>query len=151
MGTRSTITFIGKIDNKEIPYVRIYQQYDGYLDGVGLELINWLENKNIVNGISDYRSDIANGLGCLVAQYIRDFKTEAGGLYIDPIDSDLKFIDYNYDVVFDIGSGNLAKDNGQKTTDFITFRISYWDESPFFIGNSEELKKYIQREKEEES
>ena len=150
MGTRSTITFIGKVGDKEIPYVRIYQQYDGYLSGVGLDLIRWLQKKNIVNGISDYTSDIANGLGCLAAQYIRDYKYGVGDLYIDPIDSDLKFIDYNYDVVFDISASIDPKGNKQPATDFITFRVNNWGKDPFFVGSPEELEKYIREEMEEE-
>ena len=63
MGTRSTITFCEKIDDKIIPYVNIYQQYDGYLEGVGKELCEWLEDKIIVNGFSPGdRRDIANGV-----------------------------------------------------------------------------------------
>lgn len=149
MGTRSTITFTGKIDDKEVPYVRIYQQYDGYLEGVGLELICWLKTKNIVNGISDYTSDIANGLGCLAAQYVRDYKDGVGDLYIDPIDSDLKLIDYNYDVVFDLKSSLNPKNNKQPAIDFITIRVRTCDDSPFFVGTPAELAEYIDKKRRE--
>ena len=75
MGTRSTITFYEKRDDKLIPYVNIYQQYDGYLEGVGKELCEWLEDKIIVNGFSYFdKRNIANGVGCLVAQFISDKK-----------------------------------------------------------------------------
>ncbi len=50
MGTRSTITFYEKRGTELIPYVNIYQQYDGYLEGVGEDLCKWLKNKIIVNG-----------------------------------------------------------------------------------------------------
>ena len=73
MGTRSTITFYEKRDDKHIPYVSIYQCFDGYLEGVGKDLCMWLKNKIIVNGISlNDKRDIANGIGCLIAKYIRD-------------------------------------------------------------------------------
>ena len=52
MGTRSTITFYEKRDDKHIPYVSIYQCFDGYLEGVGKDLCMWLKNKIIVNGFS---------------------------------------------------------------------------------------------------
>lgn len=48
MGTRSTITFYEKRDDKHIPYVSIYQCFDGYLEGVGKDLCMWLKNKIIV-------------------------------------------------------------------------------------------------------
>lgn len=81
MGTRSTITFYS--NDKNTPIVNIYQQYDGYLGGVGKDLCKWLENKIIVNGFSFHdKRDIANGVGCLAAQYIKDNKKEVGNLYI---------------------------------------------------------------------
>ena len=144
MGTRSTITFYCKDINstREIPYVRIYQQFDGYLEGVGMKLIDWLDRKTIVNGISEYTPDIANGPSCLVAQYIRDFKTKAGGLYIEPITTDLSVTDYNYDVIYN-PRGDFPGMN-RKASECFTIRVTYgWEESPFFIGTPEELREYI--------
>jgi hypothetical protein len=74
MGTRSTVKFYrNKHNEKEIVCVAsIYQQYDGYLEGVGKELIEWLKTFTIVNGISlDEEIKIANGIDCLAAQYIK--------------------------------------------------------------------------------
>ena len=64
--------------------VSIYQHCDGYIEGVGYELAEWLCSKFLVNGIPGGTSlqNLANGAGCLVAQFIRDFKTDIGGLYI---------------------------------------------------------------------
>ena len=146
MGTRSTITFYrkDKDSTKETPYVRIYQQFDGYLEGVGMELLDWLDNKTLVNGISDYRDpDIANGLGCLIAQFIRDFKDEVGGLYIYPVTSDTSLIDYNYDVVYN-PRGDIPGAIREANECFV-IRVTYgWgDGQPFFIGTPEELREYI--------
>lgn len=149
MGTRSTITFIGKVDDKEIPYALIYQQYDGYLSGVGAQLVHWLDKKVIVNGISDYRPEIANGLGCLVAQYIRDHKDEAGGLYVKPLTTDLDDIDYNYEVIFDL-KASMSPRPGQKATEFVTFRVNNWGEDPYFEGSPEELLVLAKKEDEDE-
>lgn len=150
MGTRSTITFISRYEDPEshrvmeTPYVRIYQQYDGYPEGVGLELVDWLEKKNLVKWVSLYTDDIANGLGCLTAQYIRDHKPGPGDLYIEPLDTDLTYIDYNYEVIFDRNGDYVGCKH--KSTDFITLRIyRYGGTTPFFIGKPEELREYIQR------
>lgn len=80
MGTRSTISFY---DDKE-HYVSIYQQYDGYLSGVGQNLYDFLNSKTLVNGLSTRDNTVANGAGCLFAQFIKEFKTEPGGLYLEP-------------------------------------------------------------------
>lgn len=84
MGTRSIIKFIEKYDGKERPIVAVYQQYDGYLEHVGKQLCDFLSSKTIINGISSnqYTNKYANGIGCLAAQFIRDYKVEVGCLYI---------------------------------------------------------------------
>lgn len=100
MGTRSTIKFISKINDELEPIVNVYQQYDGYVEGVGYDLANFLKSKKIINGISSTMRtfDYANGFGCLIAQFIKEFKTEIGLLYITNLD-DIE--EYNYEVIFD--------------------------------------------------
>lgn len=98
MGTRSTIKFYdGNSDADSKPLVCIYQQYDGYISGVGHGLANFLKGKTIINGIgqSQEMDKFANGMGCLAAQFIAQFKTKIGGLYIDTLDASE---DYNYEV-----------------------------------------------------
>ena len=88
----------------------------------------WILNKKIVNGIplNECLSDkIANGFGCLIAQYIRDHKPEVGDLYITSIDSDPQ--DYNYKVIFDTDrwlSGRSTDPN-----DLITITVNNWGEN----------------------
>ena len=136
MGTRSTIAFIdkrvtkdGKVYTDEI--VRIYQQYDGYPSGVGLELASWLSNKRIINGIP-YGEDVSNccnGIGCMTAQFIHDFKTDIGGLYITDHDDTE---DYNYKVIvtYDIPTSEYS----------ITLEAYRWDDNtPFFSGIPQEF------------
>ena len=103
MGTRSTIAFIdnrtkdGKIVSSN-ELVRIYQQYDGYPSGVGLQLANWLKDKKLINGFGDETAEdgYCNGVGCMSAQFIHDFKDGIGGLYITDHDD---FEEYNYKVI----------------------------------------------------
>ena len=61
----------------------MYRQYDGYLDGHGRELAEFLQGFNIVNGLSiDVPERTANGVHCLAAQLIAYFKDGPGGIYI---------------------------------------------------------------------
>ena len=82
MGTRSTISFIEKNKNGESIVAYVYQQFDGYLEGVGKSLAEWLLHKIMVNGIPDYKHDYANGMTDLAAQYVHDFKDGIGSLYL---------------------------------------------------------------------
>ena len=82
MGTRS-LTVVK--DNGQT-LVTIYRQYDGYLEGLGVDLASFIEPFTVVNGIGvgDDRK-IANGMGCLAAQLIGHLKGEkAGNVYIYP-------------------------------------------------------------------
>jgi hypothetical protein len=88
MGTRSLTTFIetykdedGKKKKNEI--VTMYRQYDGYPSGHGAELAQFLAKGTLVNGLGYKEPEIVfNGMGCLTAQVIAEFKTDAGGIYI---------------------------------------------------------------------
>ena len=81
MGTRSLTVFNNEMDNEEI--VVLYRQYDGYPEGHGIDLLNFLNNMEIVNGISNKeKRRIANGMGCLSAQVVAYFKEAAGDFYL---------------------------------------------------------------------
>ena len=143
MGTRSTMKFIRKENNKLIPLVNIYRQYDGYIDGVGHELAKWLLDKNIVNGfgISADITKLANGFGCLIAQYIRDFKTEPGYLYITDMDNKEE---YNYEVIFD---DDKYFDGEYNVDNLITIKV---DSYPNFKGTPSELLSFKESEDDDD-
>ena len=150
MGTSSTITFYQKINDEILPLVNIYQQYDGYLEGVGKELCEWLKPKIITNGFSKTDWDIANGAGCLAAKYISEFKPTTGGLYIYPEGVGYEDCDYNYSVIIDeswISSYYIFE---KKAEDIITIEVNNWGEEPFFKGSIQELLDYIEKQKEED-
>tara|TARA_R100000654_G_scaffold16524_6_gene34679 strand:+ start:5005 stop:5451 length:447 start_codon:yes stop_codon:yes gene_type:complete len=68
----------------------MYRQYDGYPSGHGMELAEFLQDFNIVNGysITDPKPS-ANGMGCLAAQIIAHYKDGIGNIYIHhPDDKD---------------------------------------------------------------
>lgn len=84
MGTRS-LTYVYNEADK--PVVCMYAQYDGYPSGVGRELAEFLNSKTIINGfVPGDNSDKANGMGCLAAQLIAQFKTGIGGHYLYPVE-----------------------------------------------------------------
>ena len=93
MGTRSTVKFY---QDQQI-VASIYQQYDGYISGVGHDLAKWLKTKTIVNGFSSetVEDGFANTMGCLAAQYIREHKVKIGGFYMTTVDDEQE---YNYEV-----------------------------------------------------
>ena len=150
MGTRSTITFTNRVSKgAERPYVKIYQQYDGYLEGVGLELCSWILNKKIVNGysVAHKNGEYVNGLGCMAAQFIHDFKNGIGNLYIYPCSSGIdKNCDYNYEVIYNY----TDYPDERPANDLITIRVNNWNEPPFFEGSPAEFLKYIKEYKEDD-
>jgi hypothetical protein len=104
MGTRSTVKFIEQVKDEKTNKVKenvmcaIYQQWDGYASGVGLELAEFLNDIEMVNGISSDRTmgKIANGIGCLSAQYIAHIKKEVGSVYMTYADD---YQGYDYEVI----------------------------------------------------
>ena len=84
MGTRS-LTYVY---DGETPIMCMYRQFDGYPEGHGQELANFLNELTVGNGIPEYGDlfTFANGMGCLAAQMLVWFKKTPGGFYIHPID-----------------------------------------------------------------
>ena len=81
MGTRSLTVFNNEMDNSEI--VVLYRQYDGYPTGHGRDLLSFLNNMEIVDGISNTeKRRIANGMGCLSAQIVAHLKEAPGDFYL---------------------------------------------------------------------
>lgn len=102
MGTRC-LTVLHDSDEKEIAV--LYRQFDGYPDGHGQELADFLKGKTIVNGISGDmdKSKIFNGMGCVAASVIAHFKNEVGGFYLHPAGTRDCWQDYIYHVRGEIG------------------------------------------------
>jgi len=94
MGTRS-LTFVYE-EGK--PLVNMYRQFDGYPSGHGIELAEFLTSGKIVNGYSSKTEKQFNGMGCLAAQMIAEFKNGVGGFYIYSVDSTDCWQDYEYHV-----------------------------------------------------
>ena len=119
MGTRS-LTYVyqsykdGAGNKVNEPIVCMYRQYDGYLEGHGADLAQFLANGNIVNGIGIGEAEgVWNGMGCLAASMVAHFKKEPGNFYLHaPILNRDDWQEFEYHVfddkviVYSIGSNN---------------------------------------------
>jgi hypothetical protein len=119
MGTRS-LTYVyqsykdGAGNKVNEPILCMYRQFDGYIDGHGAELAEYLSKGKIVNGLSNYVGDGTwNGMGCLAASLVAHFKKEPGNFYLHaPILNRDDWQEFEYHVfgdkviVYTIGSNN---------------------------------------------
>lgn len=107
MGTRSLTRFTETFKNdkgekKKKELVVMYRQYDGYPEGHGKELTNFLKKGTLVNGIGSEKTKVFNGMGCLSAQVISHFKkNKAGGFYIYPAKSKDCGEEFEYEIEAD--------------------------------------------------
>jgi len=105
MGTRS-LTFVydtykaknGRAVHR--PVINLYRQYDGYPEGHGAELVEFLNQYTLTNGLGAGMpsSKTANGMGCLAAQLVAHFKTESGQFYLYPVTAKECGQDYEYHI-----------------------------------------------------
>ena len=141
MATRALINFVEREDGvsfSEHPgvdkiHVQIYNHYDGYPEGLGVKLANFLDGYDITNGLSTgYQGPVANGMGCLAAQTVSYLKDEPGNVYLQkPIEKDWE--DYEYFV--------WVKDHAE-----LWISIFNYDSECIFVGEpSELLTKYEEK------
>lgn len=100
MGTRS-LTIIKADEWGEVEEIAVlYRQFDGYFDGHGMELAEFLSGIKVVNGLSSYGDkSVANGATCLAARLISHFKgDDPGGFYLYPAGARNKGEEYVYTV-----------------------------------------------------
>lgn len=106
MGTRSLTTFIStwkdeetkKVKNEKI--VTMYRQYDGYPTGHGKELAEFLAQGKLVNGYGANEPQLVfNGMGCLAAQVVANFKDGPGNIYLHRGGTTNCWEEYRYEVI----------------------------------------------------
>ena len=120
MGTRS-LTFV--YDGQE-PIINMYRQYDGYPTGHGAELAEFLAPFTLVNGLGiNETRKVANGMGCLAAQLVANFKGEAGGFYLYPTSAVDCGQDYEYHI-FDNVLTFLDEDGIERRTKELRIAIT---------------------------
>ena len=88
MGTRS-ITRV--VDEYNQPIIEMYKQFDGYPSGLGMDLLEFVLSKTLVNGLRlNEGISAANGMEDFAAQLITYFKEShlnAGHVYLYPPDA----------------------------------------------------------------
>ena len=132
MATRSLVRFakrevgVSFSEHPEKIEVQVYKHYDGYPEGHPLDLAEYLKDFKIVNGLGGNTYQIANGLGCLAAQYVAAFKMEAGDIYLENPDTERCWIDY---VTYIWGDDNKS----------IWMSIFNDEDECIFVGKPQEL------------
>lgn len=95
MGTRA-LTFVYDGNDK---IINLYRQFDGYPSAHGVELAEFLNSGEMVNGLSlDEKEIVFNGAGDLAAQLVAHFKEEPGGFYLYPVTAEDCGQDFEYHV-----------------------------------------------------
>ena len=106
MGTRC-LTVFKEEDGTEIAV--LYRQMDGYPDGHGQELADFLAGKAIVNGISSMEPPAFNGMHCLAASVVAHFKDHIGAFYLYPAGTRDIGEDYIYTVTGKVGGKPIVE------------------------------------------
>ena len=103
------------VQENGVDILAMYRQMDGYPDGHGKELADYLRGKQIINGISsrDAANRCFNGMGCLAASLVAHFKTGIGSFYIVPV-SDRGSGSYTYIISSDGSRIKLRVESGGK-------------------------------------
>jgi hypothetical protein len=145
MGTRSLTVFVDEHGKNEIAV--LYRQYDGYPEGHGLELANFLNGFLIVNGMRGNEPEkFANGMECLAAQIISNFKTEPGNFYLYPADTRDCGEEFIYVVTGKVGGGPAVQTfDYEWSTDWNTKKPRL-----LFEGSAAEMIAWIAKTKTEE-
>ncbi|OIO62190.1 hypothetical protein AUJ83_03420 [Candidatus Woesearchaeota archaeon CG1_02_33_12] len=116
MSTRALVRFVNK-EGKNV--ATIYKHFDGYPEGFGLDLANFLSDMVIVEGIDlvhrghvangfVHKGHVADGMECLAAQVVAFFKQGVGDVYLYPSDTLESDTDVNYVyIIKDKGDGDI--------------------------------------------
>lgn len=152
MGTRSLTRVIDRQEglsfakghlakNVGKSYINMYRQFDGYIEGMGVDLAEFLLPFTIVNGIRlDEKRKVANGAGCLAAQIVAHFKEDAGGIYLHPTEG--KPGDCWEEYIYTI----FVTDNQEKDNIMISV-YDVWKKDTIFVGTPAQLlTKHLQKE-----
>ena len=100
MGTRSLTFVYDETNDGYEPIINMYRQYDGYPTGHGAELAEFLNSGRLVNGLQGLGKERQfNGMGCLAAQLVANFKDGAGGFYLYPVSAKDCGQDYEYHIM----------------------------------------------------
>jgi len=135
MGTRSLTKVIETYKDKENVtqkqhLICMYRQYDGYPSGHGKELAEFLADRTIVNGYGlGENKNQNNGMGCLSAELLSEFKNGIGNIYCYPPDSQMNWEEFEY----------IIEGNEQ---DQLKVKVYNWENKEIFNGNVDEFNMF---------
>jgi hypothetical protein len=141
MGTRSLTRFILQDGDERNPITCIYRQYDGYPSGHGKQLAEFLSSGTMVNGYASSEERQFNGLGCLAAQFIKEFKDGTGNIYIEKPNAKDCGEEYIYEVIYKQPKGSFEKPNEDSLT---MSCIDVWEDKTIFEGSPKEFHTILQ-------
>lgn len=138
-----TTTFYEKVLDKEFPLVNIHYIFEGNPIDFAKDLCFWLIDKEItIANLNEDSVDVANGYGCLVAQYVKCFKRGFGSMYITPFDKSFyKHSKFNYHVIIDGDMSKLPCNANEITT----IKMTKYGGNVLFTGTPKELLDYISK------
>lgn len=143
MGTRS-LTFVYE---GEEAIINLYRQYDGYPEGHGADLALFLTRGQLVNGISGKATTQFNGMGCLAAQMVAEFKKGPGQFYLYPVSAKDCGQDYEYHIYEREGEVRVRIQN--RGFNMFGFTMDDTNEA-LFDGNCTEFYNFCVKEPEAE-
>ncbi len=103
MGTRAIISIKENEDEKD--YCTCYRQYDGYPKGLGLELLEYIKGKQVVNGFNPLHKfhEAFNGIGDFCASLVANLKQDIGDFYIEKVGTRNVGEEYVYTLIVKVG------------------------------------------------
>lgn len=142
MGTRAVTNVI---DEDGTVYVSLYRQFDGYPDGHGKELGEFLKDAIIGNGIgSNVPVGFFNGVGdlaCRLVSFFKDDHRSIGSFYIIPAGSGWG-PDYTYNVT--ARGPKFGEDPSA-----IEIEVVGYSDRPCFSGSIEEFRAWAANPEED--
>ena len=144
-----TVSFITENDvNSDVPpilrvYLNTHNSPSKFL-GFSKKMAKWLLGKYCICNMSGKAytgTKYFDGLGCLAAQFIKEFKNGVGDLYV--IDNKFPASDYNYVIAMDDIKWFGAPEDGYPADDVLTIGVTAAAHEELFKGKPSELVDYI--------
>jgi hypothetical protein len=161
MGTRSLTIFqdhkrvkneeTGKYEENGVEdIVVLYRQFDGYFEGMGKDIAEFLSEGKLVNGFSfGTKEKQFNGMGDLAQRLVASFGTEVGNFYLEKADTRDCGEEFRY-YIYPTKDGIRVKvEEGAMTAFGCAGPEEAWEET--FDGTIEEFCNMIHKKVKEES
>jgi hypothetical protein len=142
MGTRSLTVvksvYKSKYEDDVLTNMVMYRQFDSHEWDYGVELMEFINQRTIVNGfgLDDDPNHVANGPDDLAAQIVAHFKMQQplGGIYLVSVNRELDE-EYVYEVSV-VPAGFVGEEPDQGS---VHIRVWQENDAPFFEGSALEF------------